>query len=153
MDSTSSRVPSMKFSARQVAGFGSLVNAGLVTYSSYCGLAGYEDIRLTATTLVALAGTLIGFLLTALSLLIGVADRKFIENLRMTGHYGALVRQMLRTAAVWLCVAALGLMAHTLSRSLQGLVVPVAMGFAAFALLQFVVVGFRFSLVVKQLSR
>ena len=126
----------MKFSARQVAGFGSLVIAGLVTYSSYCGLAGYEDIRLTATTLVALAGTLIGFLLTALSLLIGVADRKFIENLRMTGHYGAL-----------------GLMAHTLSRSLQGLVVPVAMGFAAFALLQFVVVGFRFSLVVKQLSR
>ncbi|QTF93673.1 hypothetical protein, partial [Halomonas sp. BM-2019] len=50
----------------------------------------FDDIRLTATTLVALSGTLTGFILTALSMLVGIADRPFILKLRQTGHYSFL---------------------------------------------------------------
>lgn len=143
----------MKSSGLQIAAFGSVLLSALVAYSSYCGLAGYEDIRLTATTLVALAGTLVGFTLTALSLLIGISDRAFIQNLRQTGHFANLVRQLFRAAGLWLAVAALGLIAHTQDRELQGLIVPLAMGFATLAFLQFLVVARRFAVVMRILTQ
>lgn len=137
----------------QVGGFASLALAIAIGYGAYHGLDAYADIRITATTLVALAGTLTGFLLTALSLLIGIADRPFIENLRMTGHYRQLIRKIFKAAGLWLCVVAIGLAGHIVAAEVQRIVISLAMGLATLALLYFLSVGSKFSKVVNLLTR
>lgn len=124
-----------------------------VGVAAYLGLQGYEDVRLTATTGVALAGTLTGFLLTALSMLVSVADRPFIANLRLTGHYTALVRSIISAAALWLAVAVVGLVGHVTTGVTQQVTIAIELGLASLAFIQFVTVGQRFTLVVELLAK
>jgi len=126
------------------------VAAGL---SAYMGLLGYEDIRLTATTLVAVSGTLAGFLMTAMSVLISASDRRFMENLKKTGHYEQLFRLLIRSTALWLCVIVVGMAGHFLAGDLQAAVVAVAAGLMMYAMITFAYAGTRFSKVMVQLAR
>lgn len=143
----------MMCSGSQASALLKVLLAVVVGALAAAGLSGVEDVRITATTLVALAGTLTGFMFTTLSILIGIADRKFIQRLRLTGHYHVLVSGLLSTAALWMVVIVVGLLAHVVPRSAQGAAVPIAMAFVSLALIQSVVAGYRFSRVVQGLTQ
>lgn len=124
-----------------------------VALGAWEGLAAYRAVRITASGVITVAAVLLGFQLTALSMLIAVADRRFIRNLRMTGHYERLVRELLMSAGVWLAVIAAGLMSYVLMGEAQRALLALAFGLAAFGLLAFVRAGRKFALVVQLLAK
>ena len=139
---------------------GGLVNGSIrvvlglaAAYGAYEGIPHFSDVRLTATTLVALSGTLTGFIMTALSLLVAAADRPFMENLRMTGHYQRLMRGLLSSALLWVTVIVVALTAHFVKGEIQRVVLATATGLTIVSLTVFLSAGNKFSKVVLELSR
>jgi hypothetical protein len=55
----------------------------------------------TATGLMTVAGTLVGFLATALSILATVTDRQLIENMKKTGHFRVLLHDLFVTSGLF----------------------------------------------------
>lgn len=125
----------------------------LVGYGAWVGLQSISDPRLTATTMVALSGTLIGFMMTAISLLVSSADRPFMSNLRKTGHYRRLVSEILLAATLWLAVAVTALSAHFMSGDMQRYVISIAAGLLSLSFVHFVIAGRKFKFVIKNLSQ
>lgn len=113
----------------------------------------FDDIRLTATTLVALSGTLTGFILTALSMLVGIADRPFILKLRQTGHYSFLVKGAFTSAALWLVVVVFGVLGHLTTDQTQQIILSIAVLSMVHALWFFVGLGIKFRRVLVRLAR
>lgn len=132
--------------------YGLAVLAGLLAYIGF-GVSGFDDIRLTATTLVALSGTLTGFVVAGVSMLVSAADRPFMISLRKTGHYQVLVSDLITSAAMWLAVIAVALGGHFSAGKWQQAILAVATGLMVLSLLQFLKSGYRFSMVLKNLSR
>lgn len=143
----------MPFLGRKAAVLGSLLLAAAAGIGAYMGLCQYDDIRLTATTVVALAGTLTGFLLTALSVLVSNAERPAAHNMRLTGHYPALIQQIFHTVLLWLSVIVVGLAGHVSTGNLQLVLVALSLALTVLSLIKLVVVGRRFSMVVGYLSK
>ncbi|ENO0459396.1 hypothetical protein ACAK56_003423 [Salmonella enterica] len=54
------------------------------------------------TTMAGLAGTLLGFLITAVALLTAVMDRTLLTNMRKTGHYQRLMKGIFQTSGLFL---------------------------------------------------
>lgn len=131
---------------------GSMVAALVVASIAYSSLGVYEDLRLTATTLVALGGTLIGFMLASLSLLIGVSDRDFMRNLRRTGHLPRLVDSIFHVAGLWLAVIVSGLAAHLAAGHWQRILVALSMGLTVIAFAYLIRLGRRYFLVIRVLG-
>ncbi|MCL1476762.1 MULTISPECIES: hypothetical protein [unclassified Marinobacter] len=129
-----------------------IVLPAAVGFGAWKGLQFIADPRLTATTMVALSGTLIGFTMTAISLLVSTADRPFIANLRKTGHYNRLVSEILLTATLWLAVAVTALTAHFLTGDWQRLVAAVATGLLTLSFVHFVSAGRKFKIILTKLS-
>ncbi|WP_018649540.1 MULTISPECIES: hypothetical protein [unclassified Thioalkalivibrio] len=123
-----------------------------VAFVSYDSFGAYEDLRLTATTLSTIGATLTGFLLTALSLLIGVSNRTFIQNLRITGHFQVLVKGMFQLAGAWIVVIVVGLLGHATQGDPQRFWVAAGFGLTVIALALLLHVGRRFYQVILGLS-
>lgn len=120
--------------------------AGCVTYES---LGAYKDVRLTATTFATLSATLFGFLMTSLSILIAISDREFIKNLRLTGHYKALVEELFKTAGLLLLTVIVAVCGHVLSDEIQkNIAVAMSAALLLLSLLSFITAGYKFQKVV-----
>lgn len=136
-----------------VAVFARLLLGVAAGFAAYKGLPAFSDVRLTATTMVALSGTLTGFIMTALSLLVSAADRPFLSNLRLTGHFQVLLRGLIRSAGLWICVIVIAMTGHFVDGKCQILVVSVATGLLFYTLLEFLSAGSKFAKVIIELSR
>jgi len=124
----------------------------VVGVAAFKGLAFIEDARLTATTMVALSGTLIGFMMAALSMLVSAADRPFLQNLRRSGHFKHLIKEILTTALLWLAVVVVALAGHFVVGEYQRYVVAVATALLTLSFVHFLIVGRKFKMVIEILS-
>jgi len=129
-----------------------LVIPVVIGVAAFKGLAVIQDARLTATTMVALSGTLIGFMMAALSMLVSSADRPFLQNLRRTGHFKKLVKELLTTALLWLAVVVVALAGHFVVGDVQRYVVAIATALLGLSLVHFLLVGRKFKIVIEILS-
>lgn len=120
--------------------------------AAYKGLCVIEDARLTATTMVALSGTLIGFMMASLSMLISAADRPFLQNLRRSGHFKGLVQEILTTAILWIAVVVVALAGHFVVGDYQRYVVAIATALLTLSFIHFLIVGRKFKMVIEILS-
>lgn len=77
---------------------------GSVAYLADQALWGLDEPRLlgVATTLSGLSGTLLGFLVAALSVLVAVSDKPLIRNMRKTGHFTVLLKNLFGAAVAFL---------------------------------------------------
>ncbi|WP_147408748.1 MULTISPECIES: hypothetical protein [Halomonadaceae] len=120
--------------------------------AAFKGLCVIEDARLTATTMVALSGTLIGFMMASLSMLVSAADRPFLQNLRRSGHFKGLVREILTTVILWLAVIVVALAGHFVVGDYQRYVVAIATALLTLSFIHFIIVGRKFKMVIEMLS-
>lgn len=120
--------------------------------AAFKGLCVIEDARLTATTMVALSGTLIGFMMASLSMLVSAADRPFLQNLRRSGHFKGLVREILTTVILWLAVIVVALAGHFVVGDYQRYVVAIATALLTLSFIHFLIVGRKFKMVIEMLS-
>jgi len=125
----------------------------MVGYYSYVGVADVSDVRITGASLMAVAGTLTGFVMTAMSMLVSASDKDFIKKLRMTGHFEELMKQLITSAAWWLVVIACGLASHLLVGDYSKYAVSFAVGIFAASMITFILAGKNFLMVVKYLGR
>ena len=129
-----------------------LVAPVAVGVAAFKGLGDIDDARLTATTMVALSGTLIGFMMAALSMLVSAADRPFLQNLRRSGHFKKLIKEILTTALVWLAVVVVALAGHFVVGEPQRYTVAIATALLALSFVHFLRVGRKFKMVIEILS-
>lgn len=61
-----------------------------------------ERIILIARTMISLYAIILGFLLTSLSVLVGLSDRKLIQNMRNSNSYSAHVNRI-KTSLILIC--------------------------------------------------
>lgn len=120
--------------------------------AAFKGLCVIEDARLTASTMVALSGTLIGFMMASLSMLVSAADRPFLQNLRRSGHFKGLVREILTTVLLWLAVIVVALAGHFVVGDYQRYVVAIATALLTLSFIHFLIVGRKFKMVIEMLS-
>ena len=110
-----------------------------------------EDTLTTATTLIALPGTLTGFLMTAISLLVASADKPFIVNLRKTGHFETMIVNLTNSAASWVLVICIALSCHVIINHETILAIAISMMY--YSLIYFAMTMNRFKLVIHELSK
>lgn len=67
-----------------------------------------EDLTAIAGTFASVAGTLLGFTIAALSILLAVSEKQLIVNLRKIGHYDAILHDLYFTAAGYLTAMTIG---------------------------------------------
>tara|TARA_R110002051_G_C8753561_1_gene500545 strand:+ start:1929 stop:2363 length:435 start_codon:yes stop_codon:yes gene_type:complete len=122
-------------------------------YFAFIGLQDFGDIRITATTLIALSGTLTGFIMTSLSMLVSTADRPFMINLRQTGHFQNLVNHLLGSAGMWVFVICLSFSVHLTNGSTQQIILSFSMAMMLYSLMYFLSAMHKFRLIIIQLAR
>ncbi len=110
-----------------------------------------DKLRNIAGTFAAVAGTLMGFMIAALSILTAMVNRRLIANLRQTGHYNRLLHELFLASAAYLVTLILALVSLFLSDAwvLQSVALATAAMIAATVL--FVFAGHKFTLVMKHL--
>lgn len=105
-----------------------------------------------ASAFAAVAGTLLGFAIAALSILTAVVDRRLVVNLRKTGHYSRLLSELYYSATGFL----VALLAALVCLFLSGL--PLHVGVATmtaamvFATALLVSAGRKFAMVMEHLT-
>ncbi|ABE58760.1 hypothetical protein Csal_1405 [Chromohalobacter israelensis DSM 3043] len=123
-------------------------------YKTYCSLSGYEDLRLSASVFSTLAATLFGFLITALSILVAIADKNFIVRIRVTGHFYKLVSKLFCVAGLLLLSIVSGVLALVAGdKDLVMLLISASLFFLMHSFFLFVGVGMKFKKVFEILSK
>jgi len=110
--------------------------------TTYCW--GVEEIRAAASTFVSLAGTLLGFVITALSIFMAVGNAVLMENLRKTGHSEVLIKDMFVTSAFFGISLILSLVPVFSSDNSLLLFLSAGVGVFVMASLRLTVAGQRF---------
>jgi hypothetical protein len=64
----------------------------------------HADVLSICGTLASIAGTLLGFVIAALSILTAVMDRKLVVNLRLTGHFERMLKGLYLAAVLFMVV-------------------------------------------------
>ena len=130
-----------------------VVVAVVAGYVAYLGIAQTADVRITGTSLMAVSGTLTGFIMTAMSMLVSASNRDFMKKLRKTGHFSELIKELVNSAAWWIAVIVCALSSHLLAGEYAKYAVAVAVGLFAASLITFVLAGKKFLTVVDFLGR
>lgn len=110
------------------------------------------DLRSIVSTFASVAGTLLGFVIAALSILTSVVDRRFIAKLRVTGHYDVLLHELYWTAASFLLAMVVSMGALFLPDSKVLVGTSVSTSVMILATLYLIFAGYKFSLVMKHLQ-
>lgn len=85
----------------------------------------YKEI---AAVMAGIGGTLFGFLITSLSILTAVLERKLMINLRKTGHYQVLVKELFLASIYFLFVLVVSLICLFLKTPLLTYSVSLSVG-------------------------
>lgn len=91
------------------------------------------------------AGTLLGFLLTAVALLTAVMDRALVANMRKTGHYQRLVHESFLTCGWMLAALVMSVMNMLLDGRPLVIAFCLTIFLSIFSVLQLVEAGVRFT--------
>lgn len=144
----------MKYLEKRVLRF-----AGEALLSLGCGaafylFAKYDAARLysLANTLATVSGVLFGFLLTAIAMMVSLPDRKLVANMRLTGHYGVLVRGALQTCGFHFLALSVSLLSIFLEGRALAIVVGIALVCEVFAILRTFQSGRRFWVILEALD-
>ena len=105
------------------------------------------------TLAASLSATLLGFVFTALSILIAVPSAPLIAKLKASGHYEQLTYEMLLTAAVLFIGMVIGMTATLAPTICQGYVLCLVAGIFALSMQCFAFVGYKFYLVMEYLGK
>lgn len=112
----------------------------------------YKALDALVPVIAGVAATMLGFLVTALSILMTLTGHRLIENMRRTGHLRQMVLGFFISGVFFLSsliIALLDLMMPTLCNYWVGIL---SMGLLASALCFFIIGGWWFYLVVENLS-
>jgi hypothetical protein len=142
----------MKLLGSLIIGSLRIFSVSAVFLLTFIGLQEFVDIRITATTLIALSGTLTGFIMTALSMLVSTADRPFMVNLRETGHFQNLVNHLLGSACMWVLVIFLSFSVHLTHEYYQQVMLSFSMAMMFYSLMYFLNAVHKFRLIIIQLA-
>lgn len=91
------------------------------------------------------AGTLLGFLLTAVALLTAVMDRALVANMRKTGHYQRLVRESFVTCGWMLATLVMSVVNMLLAGQPLFVAFCLTIFLSTFSTLQLIEAGVRFT--------
>lgn len=118
-------------------------------------LASYDDARLysLANTLATVGGVLFGFLLTAIAILVSLPERRLVANMRLTGHYGVLMKGTLRACGAHFVALAVALMAVFSEGAALAHIVAIALAIEVFAILRTFQAGQRFWVIFEAMER
>ncbi len=125
--------------------FSSFVSGGITfLFYGYCTMPTESQLYEIAKVLAGVSGTLLGFLITAITLLTAVMDRQLVANMRRTGHYQRLLKETFYTCAFLLILLVnsifmLFIKGDFLNYSAYGLVF-----FSIFSLWHVIKAGYRF---------
>jgi hypothetical protein len=97
------------------------------------------------------AGTLLGFVITSVSLLTAVMNRTLIENMRKTGHFQRLTREAFATCIVLLATTVVNIGALFADTDGMRIAVDVGIFLGVLALLFAVEAARRFAVVIESL--
>jgi protein-S-isoprenylcysteine O-methyltransferase Ste14 len=113
-----------------------------------------KDERMIAvlSALAAASGTLLGFLITALTLLAAVMDRTLVANMRRTGHYQRLIRGTFLSCVVLLTTLVASVTSMFISSHPLHIAFSIAVGLAILAVMQLLESGTRFARIFTLLS-
>jgi hypothetical protein len=102
------------------------------------------DAGLVKTSMIT-SGTLLGFLLTSLSVLLGLSGKKVLDGLKKSGHFENLVDHTFKTALL----LALGILAGLIFLISPDAIIAYAISPAVLfvALIQFLRIGYKFKLI------
>lgn len=105
-----------------------------------------------AGVIAGVAGTLLGFLITAVALLTAVMDRTLVANMRKTGHYQRLVFDTFATCSALLGVVVTSILSLFLECQLHTLAFALTLFLLSLGILYVIEAGRRFSMVISTLS-
>ncbi|RKO76177.1 hypothetical protein C5E00_04965 [Pectobacterium parmentieri] len=104
------------------------------------------------TTLASVFATLLGFIITAVALLVSLLDKPLLRNMQKTGHYRRLMTDAFDTCLMLLILVLtclIGLMLHT---KFQGLAITVLIGIVTTSVMCLLRTGRRLFNIIKVLS-
>lgn len=111
-------------------------------YFSYGAMLGNPDAAGSiASAFATVSGTLIGFLIAALSILTALTNHQLVKNLRKTGHYDSILRKIYWTAFVFILVLAISLSALFVTGAILVWAIAVPAGFMAMGIVMLVATG------------
>lgn len=90
------------------------------------------------------AGTLLGFLLTAMTVLTAVMDRTLVANMVKTGHYQRLIRETFFCCAMLLVLLVSSVLTMFSSCQAQDVVFSFTIGMSVFCVCLMAEAGYRF---------
>ena len=128
--------------------FGGVFSGALIALSDQSN----NDLSLVISTLATISATLVGFAITALSIMLTVGDRRFISNLRKTGHFKNLTDHLLRASSILFFAGVVALVGMFLDGQLRVGCASLSAGVFALGLLSFAGAGRKFSMVIERLD-
>lgn len=98
-----------------------LATCASLSYLQYCTWLDAAQIASISSTIANIAGTLLGFLITAMTLLAAVMDRQLVVAMKVSGHYQRLMKETFHTCALLLATVLSGILVLFISSdSLSG---------------------------------
>ncbi len=116
------------------------------------GTADVDQLRSIANTLATLSGTLLGFILTVLSILTAVLDRKLIQNMQKSGHFAVLVRHAFNTCIGLFALLVVTLVAVFMTDTYLRIAIVASVAIGSWCLVRAFEAGRRFRLVLQHLD-
>lgn len=111
-----------------------------------------EALRTVAGTYAQVASTMLGFLITALAILTAMINVKLLANMRKSGHYDKLVKELVFSCVTFLAVMVVCLVALLFSVQWVQFVFKLATGLMAFSVALLALVGRKFYLVISSIN-
>lgn len=102
--------------------------------------------------IASLSATLLGFVFTALSILIAVPDRGLITALKESGHYNLLVREMFKASAILFISSVISIIFLVAPKQHYEIMLSLLTFVYVFALSMFVRVGHKFYLLITHIN-
>jgi len=111
-----------------------------------------EHMRTFFGVIAGVSATLLGFIIAALSILTAVLGRRFISNLKKTGHYDTLIDELLRAAFAFLASLIVSLVSILVNNFYVCYAFVTVVVVTTLAIVLFVSSGRKFYLVIRYLS-
>lgn len=112
-----------------------------------------EEARTVAGTYAQVAGTMLGFLIAALAILTAMINDRLLSNMRKTGHYNTLIKELFFACLAFLGAMLVSLAALILSGTLMHALLAASTGFMAFSVVWLFAAGQKFYAVMAAFNR
>lgn len=115
------------------------------------GASASPHLSAVASTLASVSGTVFGFLLTALAILVALPDSTLLSNLKANGGYKHLVKRVHEACVALFVVLLSSVMAVFLDDGLAQNLVAAAVFFSVWAIIASIDAGMKFARIVDNL--